>query len=68
MSEQHTLPEEIAADMQAVMEAVHSGRRIKEETYRRIRARAEKVRDELKKQRGEMDIAVDLIRQTRDDA
>ena len=68
MSEQHTLPAEVEADMQAVMEALHSGRRMDEETYRRIRERAEKVRDELKKQHGEMEIAVDLIRQTRDDA
>ncbi len=67
MSEQHTIPEEVEADMQAVMEALHSGRRMDEETYRRIRARADKVRDELKRQHGEMDIAVDLIRQTRDD-
>lgn len=38
------------------------------EVYRRIREHAERIAEELRKQHGEMDIAVDLIREVRDEA
>ena len=67
MSQQHTLPEDVQIDMQALMDALIAGHRLDEEVHRRIRERAERVREQLKKQHGEMNIAVDLIRQSRDE-
>ena len=67
MSEQYTLPDDLQCDLRALMDALCSGRRLDEETHRRIRERANKVREELKRKHGEMNIAVDLIRQSRDE-
>jgi hypothetical protein len=61
------IPPEVLAEMQAVMEALASGRRVDEETYRRIRERGERVRDEVRRKFGEVDLAVDLVREIREE-
>lgn len=61
------LASDVLADMQAVVDALTSGHRVDDETYRRIRERGESVREELRRQFGERNIAVELIRQTRDE-
>jgi len=61
------LASDVLVDMQAVVDALATGRRVDEETYRRIRKRGESSREELRRKFGETDIAVDLIRETRDE-
>ena len=67
MTDQRTLPDEVQSDAQALIAALSRGTRVDEATRQRIRERANKVRDELKEQHGALNIAVDLIRQSRDD-
>ncbi len=58
---------DVLADMDIVVEALASGRRVDEQTYRRIRERGEGIREEVRQRFGETDIAVELIRETRDE-
>jgi hypothetical protein len=53
-------------DARALLERV-SGKPLDPETYRRIRARQEKITADLQRQHGEMNIAVPLIREVRDE-
>jgi hypothetical protein len=55
------------ADAQAVFDRLVSGRPLDPETYRRVRERAERITEQLRRQHGEMEIAVDLIREVRQD-
>lgn len=55
------------ADMQAVIDKLTTGKPLDPETYRRIRERAERITEELRQKHGEMNIAVELTRQTRDE-
>lgn len=64
---EHDITTGVLADMEIVVEALASGRRVDEETYRRIRERGESIRQELCKRFGETDMAVDLVRETRDE-
>ena len=68
MSDPRALSDEVQNDTQALIEALSRGTRVDEATRQRIRERANKVRDELKEQHGALNIAVDLIRQSRDEA
>ncbi|MBW3596174.1 MAG: hypothetical protein KY475_02745 [Planctomycetes bacterium] len=56
-----------AADAQAVLARL-AGRSLDPETYRRVRERAERITEELRQKHGEMDLAVDLVREVRDEA
>jgi hypothetical protein len=56
-----------AADEQAVFEHAFRGKPLDPEVRRRVRERAEKISEELRRKHGEMNIAVDLIRETRDE-
>jgi hypothetical protein len=58
---------QIQADEAAVTEHLLTGKPIDPEVYRRIRARAEQVTAQLRQRYGEMNLAVDLIRETRDE-
>lgn len=58
----------VLADLDAVMERIATGRPRDEEASRRIRERAERITAEIRKNHGELEIAVQLIRETRDDA
>jgi hypothetical protein len=61
------IPADVMADMQAVADAVAAGRPIDPEVARRVQERSKKVQEELLQRYGAREIAVDLIRQTRDE-
>ena len=56
------------ADEEAVHEHVLTGKPLDPEVYRRVRARAEKITAELRRQYGDMNLSADLIREVRDEA
>jgi hypothetical protein len=64
-TEEDSLTSEEAADGQAVIERLITGKPLNPEVARRVRARAQKITDQLRQQHGEMNIAVDLIREIR---
>jgi hypothetical protein len=55
------------ADIQAVADAAATGKTLDPEVARRVRERSEKVQAELLRQHGVREIAVELIRQGRDE-
>ena len=57
----------IKADMQAVAEAAAARRPVDPEVARRVRERSEKVQAELLRKHGVRELAVDLIRQGREE-
>ncbi len=59
---------QVLADLDAVMERIRTGKTFDPETSRRIRERAERITEEIRQKHGELDIAVQLIRETRDEA
>jgi hypothetical protein len=61
------IPPDVLADMQAVAEAVLSRQPVDAEVARCVRERSEKVQQELLRQHGVREIAVDLIRQGREE-
>jgi hypothetical protein len=61
------IPPELAADTQAVIDKLMTGKPLDPETYRRIRERAEKITEEIRRRHGVLNIAVDLVRETRDE-
>ena len=58
-------PSETTVDLQAVINVLQSGMPLDPELERRVTWRAEKVRDELRR-KGPTDIAVELLRESRD--
>jgi hypothetical protein len=62
------IPSELDADTQAVIEKLMTGKPLDPETYRRIRDRADRIRDEVFQKHGLLDIGVPSIRQLRDGA
>ena len=62
-----TISAEEAADTQAVLAHAFEGKPLDPEVRRRVRERAEKITEQLRQQYGEMNIAVDLVRETRDE-
>jgi hypothetical protein len=59
-------PPELLADTQAIIEHLTSGRPLDPEIARRIRERAEQIRQEVFRQHGLLDIGVPAIREARD--
>jgi hypothetical protein len=59
-------PAETNTEAKALLERL-VGKPLDAATYRRIRDRQEAITAELRKQHGEMNIAVDLIRDVRDE-
>jgi hypothetical protein len=57
---------DIMADLEAVCEAVATGRKIDPQLRRRIDERADKVRDDIFHKHGVLDIGVPIIRELRD--
>jgi hypothetical protein len=55
------------ADAQAVADALAAKRPVDPDVARRVRERAEKIQQDLLRQYGVREIAVDLIRQGRDE-
>ncbi len=58
---------EKTTDIQALLDRL-AGKSLDPETYRRIRERQEGITADLEKKHGKMNIAVDLIREVRDEA
>jgi hypothetical protein len=59
---------QVLADLDAVMARLRTGTPLDPETSRRIRERAERITKAIREKHGELDIAVQLIRETRDEA
>lgn len=55
-------------DKDALLAHLFSGVPLDPEVYRRIRERQEAITEKLRKENGEMNIAVDLIRDVRDES
>jgi hypothetical protein len=60
------LPPEVARDTQAVMEKLTTGKPLDADTYRRIRDRADRVRDAIFREHELLDIGVPAIRELRE--
>lgn len=58
---------QIQADEAAVTEHLPTGKPLDPGVYRRVRARAEQVTAQLRQRHGDMNLAVDLIRDIRDE-
>ena len=58
---------QIQADEAAVTEHLLTSKPLDPEIYRRVRARAEQITAELRQRYGDMNLAVDLIRDIRDE-
>ena len=61
------IPPDVMADIQAVADAVASRTPVDPEIARRVAERSRKVQEELIRTHGVREIAVDLIRQGRDE-
>lgn len=64
-TEHSTIPPEVMADAQAVIDQLMSGKPLDPETYRRIRERAERITEEIRQKHGIVDIGVPAIRELR---
>jgi predicted thioredoxin/glutaredoxin len=54
-------------DDEALMERVLHGKPLDPEVYRRIREEGDRITEEIRRQQGMIEIAVDLIREIRDE-
>jgi hypothetical protein len=61
------IPAETLADLEAVAAAAAAGRKPDPELARRVRERARQATEAVRRRCGELNVAVDLIRQTRDE-
>jgi hypothetical protein len=60
------IPPELAADTQAVIDHLMTGKPLDPEIYARLRERADRIRDEIFQKHGLLDIGVPAIRELRD--
>lgn len=61
-----TIPSEVVADGEAILEAVMAGRRPDPLTAQRVRDRAASITEEIRKKHGILDIGTKAIRELRD--
>ncbi len=59
---------ERTTDRKALLEHITTGKPLDPEVYQRIRESGKRITEKLREQYGEMDIAVDLIRDVRDES
>jgi hypothetical protein len=59
---------EKTTDKDALLERITTGKPLDPEVYRRIREKGTRITEELRRAYGEMDIAVELIREVRDES
>ena len=57
----------VDADTEALMERVLHGKPLPPDVYRRIREEGDRITEEIRRQYGTVEIAVDLIREIRDE-
>jgi hypothetical protein len=68
-AEKPSVPPNVEADMEEVCRLVAEGKRITDpELLKRIQDRSRAVQEQIREKYGEVDWAVDLIREARDDA
>lgn len=60
-------PPAVENDTEALMERIMHGTPLPAEVYQRIRQRGDELRNEMRQEFGVVEIAVDLIREIRDD-
>ena len=60
------IPAELEADTNAILEKLATGKPLVAETYARIRASADRIRDDVFQKHGLLDIGVPAIRELRD--
>jgi hypothetical protein len=60
------IPSDLLADTQAIIDHLASGKLLDPEITRRVRDRAERIREEIRQQHGVLDIGVPAIRELRD--
>jgi hypothetical protein len=60
-------PAQVEADLKAVMDHVMGVKPLDPEVARRVRRRAEKIREDVLNRCGVLNVAVDLIREGRDE-
>jgi hypothetical protein len=60
-------PPDVEADAKAVYEAVAAGRPVDPEIARRVRERADAISEEIFRKHGVLKVAVDLIREIREE-
>jgi hypothetical protein len=58
----------IDPDTEAILERMTTGKPLDPDVYRRIREEGAKITEEVRRKHGVLDIAVDLIRESRDEA
>ncbi len=61
------IPPDVEADAKAVMDNVLGIKPLDPEVARRVRERSERATEELRRQFGTIDVAVELIREIRDE-
>ncbi len=62
-----TIEDTLEVDAAAVIEDAMSGKPLDPEIARRVRARSERTTEELRRRFGTLDVAVELIREVRDE-
>jgi hypothetical protein len=62
----HVIPTDLLADTQAIIDHLISGKLLDPEVTRRVRERAERIREEIRQKHGVLDIGVPAIRELRD--
>ena len=60
-----SIPADVIADTDAVIESLATGKPLDPEIARRIRERGEKITEEIRQQYGELNIGVPAIRELR---
>jgi hypothetical protein len=60
------IPPDVLADARAVIDSILSGRPLAPEVRHRVREEAAKITDRLRREYGELDVAVPAIRELRD--
>jgi hypothetical protein len=66
-AENHTTDPTVEADLQAVLDHIITGKPLDPELARRVRERSERATEELRRQYGTREIAVELVREARDE-
>jgi hypothetical protein len=57
----------VLADLDAVLKHIAAGTAVDPALDRRVQERAERLTEELRRRCGELNVAVDLVRETRDE-
>lgn len=59
---------DVSADLEAVLQHLMVGTPVEADLSRRVRERSERMTEELRRRHGQLNVAVDLVREARDEA